>query len=99
MTKRKPPIPDKILLCYLCGCLISKEFEMDRTPTRDHLKPKSQGGKGIRFSCYRCNQDKADIDLYDFVNDYQNINAKNFLKRNENDLEVISLYNKQKRSR
>lgn len=95
----KNKIPNRVLSCYLCGMLTSKEFEMERQPTRDHVIPKSQGGRSVRYACFDCNQKKANKSLCNFVNDNQNISVDNFLKRNENDLEVISLYYKQERNR
>ena len=59
-------IPQRHLLCYLCGELIldQREFSLD------HVIPKSKGGATEIWNLYPahkyCNECKADIKLADF---------------------------------
>ena len=46
-------------LCYLC----EEPFSDDKPPTKDHVWPKSRGGKNVRnilWACMPCNNGKGD---------------------------------------
>lgn len=51
-------------LCHICGRTVDR-----RKATRDHVIPKSKGGKGtddnIRLAHWRCNQIKSDKETND----------------------------------
>lgn len=49
--------------CHMCGGQVDARSDA-RRPTRDHVVPKSKGGRGtddnIRLAHWRCNQLKGD---------------------------------------
>ena len=54
-------------ICYICG----RKIEDNEIATADHVKPKKQGGedvfKNLRCCCSRCNEDKSDKNIYQYV--------------------------------
>ena len=58
--------------CPYCSEVMDRTIH-DRRPTRDHIFPKSRGGRArhdgrrnIIIVCSRCNRDKADLTLEEF---------------------------------
>lgn len=55
--------------CFYCGDYMEPQT-MSYECTRDHLRPKRDGGQGylhnLVFACGKCNRDKADDDLVSF---------------------------------
>lgn len=55
----------KFNVCVYCGIFVinSKNLPQGhpRKATREHLKPKSQGGRKIAIACLRCNLAKGDM--------------------------------------
>lgn len=52
-------------ICSYCSRTLTKD-----NITKDHITPRSQGGRGsdnYATSCYDCNQAKADLDLLTFL--------------------------------
>jgi HNH endonuclease len=54
----------KINTKQCCYCWASFK---DAVKTRDHIHPKSKGGKLTRPCCYACNQEKADMTLEEYI--------------------------------
>jgi hypothetical protein len=66
------PIPDEANRCEYCNCALTSENK-----TRDHVLPKSAGGKRVGnlvWACKTCNQLKANL-VFANVND-----AKAYMK-------------------
>ncbi len=60
--KSKPNAHVKPNQC--CYCWASFKVSVK---TRDHVHPKSKGGKLTRPCCYECNQEKADMTLEEYI--------------------------------
>jgi hypothetical protein len=64
---RKEIVEEAGRICYICGVYITK----DQYPTLDHILPKSNLGKDVKENlqccCKRCNDDKADLYITDYV--------------------------------
>lgn len=66
LGKVRKPLPEKLkedgIKCRYCG---------EQAETRDHVVPRSRGGKGaaanIVFACLRCNQMKANLNPDEFI--------------------------------
>lgn len=60
--------------CHYCGCELVRRWT-GRMPTnaytRDHMIPRSRGGKGLRGNtvpcCRRCNQRKGNMTASEFI--------------------------------
>lgn len=68
-SKDRKEIKDKVItqanhVCYICG-------EQTDNPTIDHVIPKKSRGQdrmwNLQCCCKRCNEDKADLDIKDYV--------------------------------
>ncbi len=53
--------------CTYCPCLMSIEVGA-RYPTRDHVEPRSRGGKITVWACYTCNAVKRDMSVDEWAN-------------------------------
>jgi len=59
--------------CFYCGrATWSVPFKSRQKPypdslTKDHIFPKSKGGKATVPACYKCNQDKAALSLDEYL--------------------------------
>lgn len=61
--------------CTYCGVVVSRSFHQShpRKKTKEHLLPKSMGGKEIAISCLRCNVMKNNMSEQHFrclIKDY-----------------------------
>lgn len=68
-NKERKEIKDKVIaqangVCYICG-------EKTDIPTIDHVIPKKARGQdrdwNLQCCCKRCNEDKADLEIKDYV--------------------------------
>lgn len=62
-------IEDSNRICYICG----RRIPYSETATIDHVVPKSRDGRADVFSnmrccCVRCNNDKANMTISEYVN-------------------------------
>jgi 5-methylcytosine-specific restriction endonuclease McrA len=62
--------------CYLCGRTMTYRVGPPNTATVDHAIPKSklppgyaENSKNRKAACYKCNQDKADREPWEFARD------------------------------
>ncbi len=53
--------------CYLCGCQMTLNGNGKAKATREHVTPKSQGGKLTKIACLWCNGIKGNMSLEQFV--------------------------------
>lgn len=55
--------------CFYCREKVSKSVPETHPKhlTKDHVIPKSKGGRQFVDCCYRCNQLKADMGLYEWI--------------------------------
>lgn len=64
---RREVVTEAKRICYICGYIIPPK----ENPTLDHLIPRSKGGKdtkeNLRCSCKRCNDDRGDLTLSQYV--------------------------------
>ena len=65
-TKLHDKIKEKYHYCFYCGKYLEKNKR-----TVDHIEPVSKGGKDIEenivVSCKRCNSNKSDYSLHEFI--------------------------------
>lgn len=56
--------------CCYCECKLTKRYGLtcsDTDKTRDHVIPKSKGGKILKDCCYACNQEKGSLMLHSYI--------------------------------
>lgn len=60
--------------CFYCERPFVKRHDSDCRPTRDHVDPRSNGGReddrNIVAACWRCNNAKGDRTVYEFAMAY-----------------------------
>ena len=53
--------------CWYCGCPLLNTFpERDQSKTRDHVVPRSQGGRRTVMACRLCNSAKGALSLDEY---------------------------------
>ena len=104
MSRRKKIKANKRMVCYICGCVIIKDCkDKNSKATIEHVVPRSKLKKGeleiTRYACLPDNQDKKDLDLYDFIHNHPDIDEEDFLERTINAAQLIHIWCKQRRER
>lgn len=74
--------------CPYCGIKMNgkpREHGPHRAdmPSRDHINPRSQGGGPTIMVCRRCNLDKADRTLAEWLNDLEHSGDRRFRRVND----------------